>query len=125
MKLKKENIPVTMEATDNVMRGQPGWGGMTASFNEIPAGTDVTPLLEGLKNDLCQVPHWGYIMQGKMQVKYDNGREEVLQAGDVFYLPPGHTVIVEEDVKFIEFSPEKEHTELMDHISRKMAEMEG
>ena len=45
MKMKKEDIPVTMEAPGTIMRGLSGYGGMTVAFNEIPAGTDMSPLL--------------------------------------------------------------------------------
>jgi hypothetical protein len=41
--------------------------------------------------------------------------------GEVFYLPPGHTAIVEEDLKLLDFSPEKELKEVMDHIAKKLA----
>ena len=122
MKTKKENIPVAMEAPGTVMRAQSGYGGMTVGFNELPAGTDFTPLLQGLGNNSCHCPHWGYILEGSVKLIYDDGTEEVTKAGDVFYWQPGHTAIVEEDVKLIDFSPEKEFGELMDHISKKMAE---
>lgn len=121
MKMKKEDIPVTMQAPGTTMRGLPGYGGMTVAFNEIPAGTDFSPLLQGLKNDSCHCPHWGYIVQGEMLVKYDDGTEETLSTGDVFYLPPGHTASVEKDLKFLDFSPEKELKEVMDHIAKKVA----
>jgi ribosomal protein L16 Arg81 hydroxylase len=32
-------------------------------------------------------------------------RQEVLRAGDVDYMPPGHSGVVEEDYEGIEFSP--------------------
>ena len=122
MKVKKEDIPVTMEAPGTVMRGLPGWGGMTVAFNEMPAGTDISPLLQGLKNNSCQCPHWGYVLEGELLMKYDDGKEEKLQGGDVFYMQPGHTAIVEKDAKVIDFSPESELKEVMDHIAKKMAE---
>jgi len=125
MKTKKENIPVAMEAPGTVMRAQSGYGGMTVGFNEVPAGTDFTPLLQGLGNNSCHCPHWGYILEGSIKLIYDDGTEEVTSAGDVFYWQPGHTAIVEEDVKLIDFSPEKEFSELMDHLNKKMAEMGG
>jgi hypothetical protein len=121
MKTKKEDIPVTMQAPGTTMRGLPGYGGMTVAFNEIPAGTDFSPLLQGLKNDSCHCPHWGYVVEGEMLVKYDDGTEETLSTGDVFYLPPGHTARVEKDLKFLDFSPEKELKEVMDHIAKKAA----
>ena len=121
MKIKKEKIPVTMEAPGTTMRGLPGFGGMTVAFNEIPAGTDFSPLLQGLKNNSCHCPHWGYVVEGELLVKYDNGTEETLVAGDVFYLPPGHTALFGKDLKFLDFSPEKELNEVMSHIAKKMA----
>ena len=123
MKIKKEEIPVTMEGPGTIMRGLPGLGGMTVAFNEIPEGTDFSPLLRGLKNNSCHCPHWGYVVEGALLVKYDNGTEETLTAGDVFYLPPGHTAIVVKDMKFLDFSPEKELNEVMSHIAKKMAEL--
>jgi hypothetical protein len=122
MKIKKEEIPVTMEAPDTTMRALSGLGGMTVAFNEIPAGTDFSPLLQGLKNNSCHCPHWGYLVEGELLVKYDNGTAESLIAGDVFYLPPGHTAIVIKDLKILDFSPEKELNEVMNHIAKKMAE---
>ena len=122
MRIKKEEIPVTMQGPGTIMRGLPGWGGMTVAFNEIPAGTDMSPLLQGLKNDSCQCPHWGYVLEGEILMKYDDGKEERLTNGDVFYMQPGHTAIVERDAKLIDFSPEKELNEVMEHIAKKMAE---
>lgn len=121
MKIKKEEIPVTMQSPGTVLRALPGLGGMTVAFNEFPAGTDASPLFEGLKNNSCQCPHWGYIIEGELLMKYDNGAEETLSTGDVFYMPPGHTAIVNKDLKLIDFSPEKEFKEVMDHIAKKMA----
>lgn len=110
-----------MQAPGTIMRGLPGWGGMTVAFNEMPAGTDTSPLLQGLKNNSCQCTHWGYILEGEVLMKYDDGTEEKLITGDVFYMQPGHTAIVNKDAKLIDFSPERELKEVMDHIGKKMA----
>ena len=123
MKIKKEEIPLTMQAPGTIMRGLAGYGGMTVAFNEFPAGTDFTPMLHGLKNNSCHCPHWGYLVEGELLVRYDDGTEEKLTSGDVFYLQPGHTAIVQKDTKFIDFSPEKELKEVLDHISKKMEEL--
>lgn len=37
-------------------------------------------------------------------------------------MPPIHTAIVLKDLKFLDFSPEKELNEVLGHIARKMAE---
>ncbi|WP_220463959.1 cupin domain-containing protein [Adhaeribacter radiodurans] len=104
------------------MRGLPGYGGMTVAFNQMPAGTDLAPLFQGLKNNSCQCPHWGYVLEGAVRMKYDDGSEELLTTGDVFYMQPGHTAVVEQDTKLIDFSPEAELKEVMNHIAKKMAE---
>jgi hypothetical protein len=124
MKINKEDIPVSMQNEGTIMRNLSGYGGMTVAYNELPAGTDFTPLLKGLENDSCHCPHWGYVMEGAIRIVYDNGSEDLLKAGDVFYLPAGHTAIVEEDIKFMDFSPTKELDEVLGHVGKMMAEME-
>jgi hypothetical protein len=122
MKVKKEDIPVVMRAPDTVMRAQRNLGDMTVSFHDLPAGTDLTPVLKGLRNDSCQCPHWGYILKGVMRFVYDDGREERLEAGDVFYAPAGHTALVDEDLQIVDFSPTRELDEVLAHVGKKMAE---
>jgi hypothetical protein len=123
MKINKEEIPVAMEAPGTIMRSIKGFGGMTVGFNQVPAGTDFAPLLQGLRNNSCQCPHWGYMVEGELIIKYDDGKEETLTAGDIFYMPPGHTAAVTKDMKFLDFSPEKELDLVMEHIAKKMAEI--
>jgi EutQ-like cupin domain len=122
MKIKKEKIPVMMESPGTIMRNLPGYGGMTVAFNEVPAGTDFRPVLHGLKNNSCQCPHWGYIVEGEILMNYDDGTSETLTEGDVFYMPPGHVGVVEKDLKMIDFSPSSEFQHVMDHIAKKIAE---
>jgi hypothetical protein len=50
MKINKEQIPVAMEAPGTIMRNLKGYGGMTVAFNELPAGTDFAPLLDGMEH---------------------------------------------------------------------------
>ncbi len=123
MKLNFDDIPVLMEGPDTLMRRQSGFGNLDVTYSELPQGTDFTPLLEGLSNDSCHCTHWGYMIQGAFRIIYDDGSEEVLKAGDVFYLPAGHTAVVEEDVKCIMFSPDQDHDDVLTHAMNKMAEM--
>jgi hypothetical protein len=94
------------------------WGGMTANFMEVPGGTDFTPLLKGLPNDLCHCPHWGYIVKGSIHVRYADGTEEAVKAGEVFYWPVGHTAWTDEDTAMIDFNPEKEYAEVWAHVTK-------
>src|SRR5690606_10780969 len=108
----------------NIINIVHGWGGMSVAINELKAGTDFRPLLKGLKDDLCQVPHWGYLEKGKIRI-IDSGNTTItVLGGEVFYMPPGHTVIVDEDARIMEFSPEKQMKELNEFIVNKVAQMQ-
>src|SRR5438105_15000715 len=63
--------------------------GYTVSFVTIRQDSDLAPLLKGLPDDMCQCPHWGYMFKGRQTVQYKD-HEEVFEAGDAFYMPPGH-----------------------------------
>ena len=99
------------------------WGGMTMGYQQVPAGTDVSALLKGLPDEKCPCPHWGYVVKGSIHIGYADGTEEVIRAGEVFYMPAGHTGWTDEDVAFIELSPEGEYREVMKHIERRQREL--
>ena len=40
--------------------------------------------------DSCQVEHIGYVLQGRMTLRMDDGTEREFGAGDAFHMPPGH-----------------------------------
>ncbi|WP_254522311.1 cupin domain-containing protein [Natrinema caseinilyticum] len=126
MKVAKEDIPTRIDSPDAVAQHQPdfgdatGYGDMAAEHFTVAKGTDLAALLEGLENDLCQSPHWGYVVRGALTVTYADGNEEADEGGDMFYWPPGHTVRADEDTDFVLFSPQHEHGEVLDHIRRKM-----
>ena len=44
------------------------------------------------------------------------------EEGDVFYAPSGHTAIVDRDLKFLDFSPTKEHNEVLANVGKVMSE---
>ena len=120
MHFKLENLPVIVEAPGTKMQIQHGLGNMAVAYNEFPPMPQSPNLLEGLPNDSCPCPHWGYMLKGSMHISYDDGKEELVQAGEVFYFPAGHTGWSDEEVAWIEFSPEKEMNMVMDHIGKKM-----
>ena len=116
MRASRDQLPILFGADPAVIRGA-DWGDLRSIVISLPAGTDLGPLLQGLPNDLCPCPHWGYVIKGRMRVRYAD-REEVISAGDLFYLPAGHTGLVEEDFECVEFSPPAEHEPVMDHVKR-------
>ncbi len=38
----------------------------------------------------CQAAHTGYVLEGRMAVKMDDGSEAQYGPGDFFHMPPGH-----------------------------------
>ena len=76
--------------------------------------------LKGLEGDLCQCPHWGYIIEGKVTVGFADGHSEIASESDLFYWPPGHTVKAEKDTEMILFSPQHEHGEVISHVIEKL-----
>src|SRR5215218_2218777 len=82
--------------------------GYTVNFVSFARDIDATPLLKGLPDDRCQCPHWGYVLKGKMTARYAD-RDEVFEAGDAFYTPPGHIPVQNEPgTEFVWFSPSEE-----------------
>jgi hypothetical protein len=127
MRIAKSDIPVKIDIPGAVARQQTGFGD-TSGFGEfageyfsLASGTDIAPLLKGLEDDLCQSPHWGYLIDGEVTVTYKDGRHEDVVGGDLFYWKPGHTVKVGKDAELILFSPQKEHCEVVEHLQRQLA----
>jgi EutQ-like cupin domain len=116
MRASRDELPELMGATIRAS----DWGEMRLIAMSLPAGTDLGPLLKGLPNDLCPCPHWGYVIKGQMRVSYTD-KEETIRAGDLFYLPPGHTGVVEADFEAVEFSPPAAHDPVLDVVRRNAA----
>jgi len=112
----KENLPVVMDVP-GVKNQLSKWGAMSVSHMQLAKGVDFTPLLKGLPGDLCQCPHWGYVLKGALHVRYDDNHEEVIKAGQLYYLPPGHTAWVDEDIDLVEFSPSEELDVVLMHLA--------
>jgi hypothetical protein len=96
------------------------WADLNVARIRFPKGADATPLLEGLPGNLCQCPHWGTVLTGSIHVRYSDGTEETVRAGDVYYWPPGHTVRVDEDYEAVEFSPSGPMCTVIDHLNSKL-----
>ena len=80
----------------------------TVGFTTFREDIDATPLMKGLPDERCQSPHWGYIIKGSMTFRFPD-REEVFEAGDAFYTPPGHVPVQNEPgTEFLWFSPSEE-----------------
>jgi hypothetical protein len=80
----------------------------TVNIVEFRQDVDATPMLKGLPDDRCQCPHWGYVIKGRVTYRFAD-HDEVFEAGDAFYLPPGH-IPVQNDPgsSLVQFSPTTE-----------------
>jgi len=81
--------------------------GYTINFTTIRESHDLAPMLAVLPGGHCSCPHWGYIFKGRLVFTFED-HEEVLEAGDAFYLPPGHTPAADAGSEFVMFSPADE-----------------
>ncbi len=126
MRIAKQDIPERINAPGAIARQKTefgdatGYGKISCEYFSLGAGTDIAPLLQGLEGDLCQSPHWGYIIKGEVTVSFADGEHETTSGGDLFYWPPGHTVKVGKDADVVLFSPQHEHSIVIDHMRRKM-----
>ena len=127
MHIDKNKLPVKIDSPGAVARqladfgDAGGYGTISGEYFSLAAGADITPLLAGLEGDLCQAPHWGYLLEGQVTTTFADGTEETVGGGELFYWPPGHTVRVGEDAEVILFSPQAEHTAVLEHMLERMA----
>jgi hypothetical protein len=126
MRISKKDVPERVNVPGAVARqvlefgDATGYGKMAGEYFSLGSGTDIAPLLKGLEGDLCQSPHWGYLIEGEVTVTYTGGEEEIIHAGDLFYWPPGHSVRVRLDAEVILFSPQAEHCVVVDHLKKQL-----
>ena len=126
MKIAKNDIDVRIQIPGATLRQKRGFGtvggydGISGEYFSLAAGVDTTPLFEGLEGNLCQCPHWGYVLKGSLTTTDVAGARETVSDGDLFYWPPGHNVHVDADAEIIMFSPEHEHTKVIDHMKARL-----
>ena len=114
-----KDLPIELQSGDIGTRGDE-WGELSVRSLDLPAGTDFTPLMKGLPDDRCQCPHWGYVLEGSITVRYANGTEETTRAGELYFWPGGHTGWTDDGVKFVEFSPAKEIEPVLAHFAAQL-----
>lgn len=119
MRAPISDIPLEMEQGGIVTRGV-DWGGQLVRTIDLPPGVDFTPLFVGLPGNLCQCPHWGYILSGSIRLRYADGTEETSSAGDLYYWRGGHTGWTDEGVSFLEFSPAADIQPVLAHIASQL-----
>jgi hypothetical protein len=122
MRVAMNDVDIRMEIPGAVVRQRKdfgdatGLGQISGEYFSLSAGVDTTPLFQGLEGNLCQCPHWGFVIQGRITTTDAAGQQETVNANDLFYWPPGHNVKVDADAEIIMFSPQHEHGHVIGHM---------
>ena len=92
MRIEKDRVPVKMEIPGAVIRQQTdfgdatGLGKISGECFTLSAGVDTTPLFQGLEGNLCQCPHWGFVIKGTLTTTDAAGGQETVKTNDLFEL---------------------------------------
>jgi hypothetical protein len=125
MRVAKDQVDIKMQIPGATIRQRTnfgdagGFGKISGEYFTLAAGVDTTPLFQGLEGDLCQCPHWGFVVRGQLTTTDAGGQQETVRADDLFYWPPGHNVRVDADAEIVMFSPQHQHSQVIDHMIAK------
>ncbi len=126
MRIAKKDVEVKMEIPGAVIRQRTdfgdasGLGKISGEYFTLSSGVDTTPLFQGLEDNVCQCPHWGFVLSGQLTTTDVDGTQETVKEHDLFYWPPGHNIKVDEDAEIIMFSPQQEHSHVINHMIEKV-----
>ena len=120
MHFKKEEVPFPEWGTS--MRSVQA-GDMDIGYTEVHEPADCTNLYEGLPGGLCPCDHYGYVFSGSIRARYADGSEEIVRAGEVYWIPKGHVLIYDEPTKHLEINPHRELKQLMEVIEKNVKKL--
>jgi hypothetical protein len=102
--VSRETASEQIELTGLEVRLEHLEGGYSVCFESHTADADLAGLFRGLPDDRAQLPRWGYVIEGRVGFRFSD-REETYEAGDAYYVPPGHTPVHYAGTELVEFSP--------------------
>jgi hypothetical protein len=88
-------------------------------FETYSRDADLSPFFGGLPDDQCQCEHMGYVLKGKVGFR-SGDEEELFEAGDAYYVGPGHTPVLYAGTEVVEFSPSEELARTMEVVTKNM-----
>ena len=94
--------------------------GYTIGFEAYTEDADPAPLFQGLPGDRCQCPHWGVVLKGTLIYSKADGSEDVIGAGEAYYVGPGHLPRFTAGTEIVEFSPTDEFTRTVEVVTRNL-----
>ncbi|GIX30606.1 MAG: hypothetical protein KatS3mg124_1078 [Porticoccaceae bacterium] len=85
------------------------WGDMEVGYTVVRHPLDCTELyrLGGLPGGVCPCPHYGFLFEGRMRARYPGSDwpDEVIEAGEAFFIPAGHVLLYEAPSRVFELNP--------------------
>jgi len=90
---------------------------------ELREAVDLAPLLKGLPDDRCTCPHWGYVVKGRVTFTFADHTED-FDAGDGFYVGPGHSPAAVAGTEYVMFSPTEQMGPVNEVIERNLAALQ-
>jgi hypothetical protein len=101
MRIQTNDMPVKPSPEQLPVRSSgvsgPEWGGHLSSLHRLGPGFDAAPVFREMPGGLCPLPHSGYCIKGVLHVRYADGTHEDIRAGDLYYMPAGHTFTTDTD----------------------------
>jgi hypothetical protein len=125
MRVAKDQVDIRMEVPGVVIRQRldfgdaTGYGKISGEYFTLAAGVDTAPIFQGLNGNACHSPHWGFVLRGRITTTDAAGKQETVNTNDLFYWPPGHNVRLDEDAEIVMFSPQHEHSHVINHMIEK------
>src|SRR5262245_22163284 len=104
MHAARDDLPAAIVVPGALTSRHVRWGDLHVAVERIAVGEATDFFAARLPSGRCDCPHWGYVLEGRLRIKYAD-HDELISAGELFYLPPGHIPVVEETAEIIEFSP--------------------
>jgi len=113
--IPRQDVPVAIADGDVEVRVL-DQDGIMVGFVRLPAGADLRPATKGLPGDLCQCPHWGYMLKGRLRMHTADGHQDFV-AGEAFHWAAGHAPEALEDTEYVDFSPTHAFRPVLDHLT--------
>lgn len=122
-KLSRDTAPQVL-ATEAMEIRSGALGAHHVAFESFQEEARTDGLFDGLPDDRCQCPHWGYVVKGRVTFRFPD-HEEVFEAGDAYYTPPGHVPVKHEPgSEIVQFSPAHELELTVAAMERNMKAMQ-
>jgi hypothetical protein len=104
MRIRIDELPMDASTGDARLR-RGAWAGGAVRVLELPPGGNLGHDGGDRPSGLCPDAHWGYVMEGSIEVQFAFGDRETARAGDIYHWPTLHTCRTDEGVRCLEFAP--------------------